>query len=185
MKKTSSLSEKKIFFYENRLDMNPIERFLIRLITYSFYSIFIAASAVFLLSDIKWLFWLGVLSSLFLIDRFFHLGQAQKSLINFRPENKQKINLVQYLTPLSLSFLERAHDKTLVANKDFFLCLVESLIKDGGVREGLLRLDVPLKEFSLKIDDALSGFKSSEDFIKDKDIHQKIEKIIQKAIEIG
>lgn len=132
-------------------------RLIIRLIAYCGYMIFVAAVAAFLFSsDIKWLFWLGVLGLLFLADRLIHLGQADRSLALIPLEIKfPKINIAQYLAPASLSVLERATDKASVTNSNPFVYLAKFLAGNHDVREMITRLDVEPKEFEQKINDFL------------------------------
>ena len=137
--------------------MPTFGRFVVRLIVYCGYMTLLAAIITFLLSDIGWLFWLGILGSLFLIDRLFHLGQAERSLIlvNLKNLGSQKINAAKYLTPTGLSILERAYDKALITNSSFFLYLIKFLMENRGIREMIVRFDVSPKEFGQKIEDLL------------------------------
>jgi len=150
-----------LYLSEPRLKMRIIERMAARLIIYCSYTLLIATVVTFLLSDIKSFFWLGVLGSLFLIDRLLHFGQAEWSLFNLKVQPEQKINIAPYLTPASFGVLERALEKALVTNNDFFLYLIKFLIDNHDIQEGLLRMDVPVKEFEQKIDDLLKESKKN------------------------
>jgi len=177
-----------LYFFDLRLKMNLAERLLARLIIYCIYTVLIAAVATFLISDVGWLFWLGVLGALFLIDRLLHLGQAERSLTDFKISSKQKINIAKCLTPAGLTILERALEKALVANKNFFLCLLKLLFENHDIREGLLRMDIPLKEFGQKIDDWLkkdSGGSAPQIKISRQDLLNKIEDLLKKALQIS
>jgi ATP-dependent Clp protease ATP-binding subunit ClpC len=155
-----------LYFDEPRLKMRTTERLILRLIIYSGYTILSAAAFAFLLSDVGQLFWLGVLIAIFLGDRLLHLGQAERSLLGLNNSkkrlNEQRINIAQYLTPSSLLVIERAVDKALIANSNFFLCLTKFLLENRDVREMLDRLDVPFQEFKQKIDDFLKEKKEKE-----------------------
>ena len=166
--------------------MPTFGRFIVRLIVYCGYMTLLAAVITFLLSDIGWLFWLGISGSLFLIDRLFHLGQAERSLIlvNLKNLGSQKINAAKYLTPTSLSILERAYDKALITNSSFFLYLIKFLMENRGIREMIVRFDVSPKEFGQKIDDLLQETAST---IKNdrKTLIIQAEDLLKKAFEIS
>ena len=153
-----------------------------RLIIYCGYTLLIAVVGTFLLSDIKSFFWLGVLGLLFLIDRLLHFGQGERSLLNLKVRPEQKINIANYLTPASLGVLERALEKALITNNDFFLYLIEFLIDNRDIQEGLLRMDVPVKEFEQKIDDLIKETQKNPP-LKDsrQDLINKIEILLKIA----
>jgi len=176
------------YFSEPRLKMNVIERLLTRLIIYCLYIILIAAVATLLMSDIKWLFWLGVLGLLFLIDRLIHFNQAERSLTDLKIQPNQKINVAKYFTPASLGILERALEKALITNNDFFLYLMKFLLENRDIEEGLLRMDVPLKEFEQKIDDLLKETKKpvlSQPKNSRQDLIDKIGDLLKKAFQLS
>ena len=179
-----------LYFSEPRLKMSVVERVLTRLIIYCFYIILIATVITFLISDIKILFWLGVLGLLFLIDRLIHFNQADKSLADLKikklglNEDKQ-INVANYLTPDSLRILERALEKTLVANNNFFLYLIKFLLENHDIKEGLLRMDISIKEFEQKIDELLTGNKEIASPSARNDIINKIENLLKIAFQIS
>jgi len=177
-----------LYFDEPRLKMNALGRFIARLIIYCSYTILTAAAATFFLSDIKRFFWLAVLISLFLIDRLIHFGQAESSLTNLKENKNKKINVAQYLTPTSLSILERAFEKSPITSSDFSLCLIKSLIKEQDIQKAILRLDIQLKEFEQKIEDSLKTTKEIQKNIT-KDLRQglilKIETLSKTAFQIS
>jgi ATP-dependent Clp protease ATP-binding subunit ClpC len=185
-----------LYLSEPRLKMNVIERLLTRLIIYCTYTILIAAVATLLMSDINWLFWLGILGLLFLIDRLIHFGQADstfvatsakeaRSLTDLKIASNQKINVAQYLTPASLGILERALEKALITNNDFFLYLIKFLSENRDIQEGLVRMDVPLKEFEQKIDDLLKEAKKDSLKISRQDLINEIENLSKIAFQIS
>jgi len=171
-----------LYFDEPRLKIKMAERFILRLIIYSGYAILFAAAFTFLLSDIDWLFWLGVLISLFLADQLLHFGQAERSLTDLNHFKKrsigQKINIAQYLSPSSLSIIERAADKSLMINKNFFLYLIKFLLEDRSVREMIDKLDVSFKEFEQKISGSLKEKEGGGNF-------SELEILLKKAFEIS
>ncbi len=171
-----------IYFDEPRLKMRTAERLILRLIIYSGYTILSAAAFTFLLSDVGWLFWSGVLMAVFLGNRLLHLGQAERSLTSLNNSKKrlngQRINVAQYLAPDSLSVIERATDKALIAGNNFFLYLTKFLLENRDVREMIERLDVSFQEFKQKIDDFLKEKSEKENF-------PDLETFLKKAFEIS
>ena len=167
-----NLQNLKLEFDEPRLRMGPAARFLTRVISYCFYSIFIVATATFLLSDVKRLFWLGVFFILFLFDRAVHFGKAEKSLVGvtrFLPrlsrrkgdagQVSQSINVSKYLTPASLDVLGRAYDRARLVGGNVYLYLLKFLVERPEIAEALLRMDVNLAEFKQKIEKTLQDYR--------------------------
>jgi len=174
-----------LYFSEPRLKMSFIERLAARLIIYCSYTLLIAAVATFLLSDIDWLFWLGILGLLFLVHRLFHFGRAEKSLIDLKFRSNQKINISHYLTPASLAVLEHTYEKVLISDNDFFLYLIKFLSENRDIQEGLVRMDVPLKEFEQKIDELVKETKKDSLKNSRQDLIDKIEDLLKKAFQIS
>ncbi len=182
----TKIEPENLYLSESRLKMNVVERLAARLIVYCVYAILVAAVGAFLLSDIKSFFWVGILCFLFLADRLLHLGQADKSLIETKIQPNKKINVAPYLSPASLSVIERAMDKALVANKDFFVYLIKFLFETHDIKEGLLRMDVPLKDFEQKIDDLLKEKPApSQPKNLRRDIIKKIENLAQISFQLS
>lgn len=174
-------------FLENpRLKMNIAGQFILKSIASCGYVLFVIAIFTFLLSDIKWLFWLGILGLLFLADNLFHSRQADSSLtlINFKNAGSFKINITQYLTPASFSILEQARNEAFTLNKNFFLCLSKFLFNNRDIQEMLARLDVQPKEFEQKINNLLEknilAIKNTKEIL-----FNQIENLLKKAFEIS
>ncbi len=176
-----------IYLSEPRFKMNIVGRLLTRLITYCAYAIFMAIIVTCLISDLKWLFWLGIIGLLFLIDRLIHFGRAEKSLIDLKIKPNQKINIAHYLTPSSSAILEKSLEKTLIAGNDFFLHLIKILSENRDIQEGLIRMDVNLKEFKQKIDDLLKETRKDRKLPKEsrQDLINKIEVLLRGAFKLS
>ena len=178
-----------LYFDEPRLKMTMVGRMMVRLIVSCFYILFIAAVAVFLLSgilsDVKLFLWFGILGSLFLIHRLIHFGKAEKSLLDLKIKPNSKINISYYLAQKTLSVLERALEKTFVADADIFLWLIKFLVVSDDIREGLTRMDIPLKEFEQKIDDLISEAKKNPQKFSKKDLINQIEVLTKAAFQIS
>ncbi len=177
-----------LYFDEPRLKLIHFSRFLTRLISYSLYSVLIVSAITFLLSEVDNLFWLGILISLFLGDRLIHFGEAERSIVGLsrylprlsRRKNfliSDKFNAADFLTPASLSIIERAFDRAAIIGGDFYLYLVDFLIQLPEIQKGLIRMDVNLDEFEKRIEE--TGV--SEENIRQKnsktDLLQKVEMI--------
>lgn len=188
---TNLKPEQEIIFREPRLTTGAASRFLIRLIAYSSYTILIAVTAAFLIffwSDLTWLFWLGVLFALFLADRLIHFGQAERTLAEIKIDAGKIINIADYISPGSLGLLERAYDRTLFTDGNFYLCLLKFLLKEKDINQGLLRMDVAQKEIEQKIDDSLKNVqKSSQPSHKDrkKELSSQLENLTKIAFSLA
>lgn len=180
-----------MFFREPRLAMGAVSRFLMRLIVYSAYTILIAVTVTLLLffrSDLSYLYWLGILLALFLADRLIHFGQAEKTLTETKIDAGRIINIADYLSPKSLTLLERVYDRILFADGNFYLYLLKFLLREKDVSEGLLRMDVAQKEIEEKIDDLLKNArKEPESPLRDqkKELTSQIESLIKIAFALA
>lgn len=159
-----------IHFYDARLRMNAFSKFLARLIINCSYAILIFGALVLILitTEIKPLLYIGILLSLFLIDRLIHIKEADRSILGFtrylpRIERRkidfyhENINTAQFLTPSSFSVLERACDKAMLLGGDFYLYLIKFLIHQQKIKKTLLKMDVPVSKLEDKIDEFINS----------------------------
>ena len=159
-----------IHFYDDRLKMSAFSRFLARLIINTFYVILIfsALILIFITSEIKPLFYAGLLLSLILFDRLIHAKEADRSIIGFtrylpRIERRkidlshESINTAQFLTPSSFSILEKVCDKAMLLGGDFYLYLMKVLIHQPEIKKALIKMDVPISELENKIDEYINS----------------------------
>lgn len=174
------------YFDEQRLKMTMLERMAVRFIIYCFYAIFTAATATFLLSDVKFLFWLGIFGVLFLFYRIFHFKQADAELSGLKNNTfpEKKINIGKYFSSASISILERALEKSLALNANFFLYMVDFLAKTRDVEIGLERMSISLDEFRKKTADLIKDSRGKEHFSK-QEIITKIESLAKTSFEIA
>jgi len=148
---------KNLHFYDARLQISRFSRFLTRLIFYSFYAVLTAGAATFLFSDVKKLFWLGFLIAIFLADRAFHLKQSEKSLSVKIPENA---NIADYFAPVSFHILESAFNKSLGMGVNFYIYILNFLVKLPEIKQGLLRMDVEVEKLEQKLEEIIESGKS-------------------------
>lgn len=181
-----------IYFDEPRLKLRHISRFFARLISYSLYSVLIIGAITFFLSEVDNLFWLGILISLFLIDRALHFGEAERSIVGLnryflRPKRRkdsqfpQSFNTTFYLAPAGLSIIERAFDRALIVGGDFYLYLIEFLTQLPEVKKSLIRMDVNLDEFNKRIEVMAVSEENRRQKNSRNDLLQKAETILKSA----
>lgn len=161
------------FFEDAFVQMGYIERLTVKILAGTWFVIQASATGIFLLTDVPWLFWVGVLSALFLLDRGFHYGRARHSFLDLHGESK---NLTYYLTPKARKILASAHDKSLVSGGLYSLHLIRALVETSVVKEILSRLEVSHKEFVGRVDLSLSRSGGV-----DKAVYTQMEKIVVTA----
>lgn len=145
---------KNIFVKDIRFDFpGPIE-FAVRLVTGVWYALFSVGSFFFLVSGVHRLFYAGLLSAIFLFDRFFHRNQGEKT--TYELELQEDANLVDALTPTAFHLLHRTFRKALVTKQDFHLLLLREMCSRPDVREALKRLDTDSALFLGKVEEHLS-----------------------------
>ncbi len=174
-----------LYFSEPRLKMTLAGRALMRLIVYCFYILLCVATVTFLLSDVKFFFWLGILGLLFLAHHLLYFRKAEKSLLDLKSKTDKKINISQYLAPKSLLALERSLEKATVSRGDIFLYLIKFLTKDNDAKEGLARMDVAIEEFEQKIDELISESQKNSQKLSKNDLIVQIEILARAAFEIS
>ncbi|MBI2010889.1 MAG: ATP-dependent Clp protease ATP-binding subunit [Candidatus Colwellbacteria bacterium] len=142
-------NETQFIFEEPLFELGYAGRLLVRVVSITWLVVLIVATLIFLLSDIGWLFWLGVLLLFYLIDRFFHLGAAD---VSFLEAGSKSSNLAHYLTPKTKRTLISVFDHTRLVGGDFSINLLKVLLGAGKVKEVLLRLEVPQAELESKLE---------------------------------
>lgn len=174
------------YFKEPRLSLNIFSRRLARIIIWVVYIILIASTFgfLFLTSGLYRFRWLGILLALFLINRLWHLGQAERSLIELKKiflSAKIKINLAGYLAPAAFNLIENAFSRASLIGGDFNLLLLKELFNGRDVQEAFQRLEVSIPEFSQKLEEHLKD--STSQRFQPRELLEKIEKLIFKAYE--
>ncbi|MDD5547888.1 MAG: ATP-dependent Clp protease ATP-binding subunit [Candidatus Pacebacteria bacterium] len=158
-----------LFFADPRMRMTSAGRMLVRVVVFSIYIIGVTACVLFLLSDLPWLFWSGMMLLIFLLDILKHFGHADKSLQQKRLTGN--VNLANYFTPSALGILEYAYERTMLFGGDFYLFLLKRLVDRKDVRIGLERMDLEPEKVSEKISEMLK-----ESLKKEKAIDKKAQK---------
>ena len=174
-----------LYFHEPRLEMTHLGRLFVRLVFYSTYVLFAVSCVIFILSDIKWLFWTGVLLFLVLSDRARHFRQANKLLDD---NIAGDVNLADYATPASFIVLEYAFERAFATGGNFYLFMLKRLVDRKNIREGLERMDLNSEEVSNKIDEELNKSLETDKYRGEKEEIKKrllgeIEKILKISFE--
>jgi ATP-dependent Clp protease ATP-binding subunit ClpC len=173
-----------VLYYEDpRFLMTLPGRLLVRVLSYVGYLVLIAAAAAFLLSGIGGLRYTGVFLALFLFDRFLHVNEGDRPLIEL--PKKGKVNLSSYLRPKAFTALERAFDRGLITKQNFFLEVIRQLLGFANIEEGLRRLDVKPEEFKQKMETLLGESSKSGEWsaISKEDRLAKAEALVLLALE--
>lgn len=164
--------------------MNAASRFLARLIIYSAYSVLTALTVTLLISNVGWIIALGLLLAFFLIDRLWHIGEAEESLTDLKG-NEDSVNIADYLTLQSLNLLEKSMDQSLISGNDFYLCLLRMLIKQKDVETALSKIDLDPMELSSKVEDLLKEVVGNSKKITRRDIKDQIESLGKEAFPLA
>ncbi|MEK7654036.1 MAG: ATP-dependent Clp protease ATP-binding subunit [Patescibacteria group bacterium] len=147
------LNSENWIFYEPRLEMTLVGRFLVRLCSYVTYAGLSVTSIIFLLNDLRSLKAIGALLILFLLDRLRVANRADRSLDR---ASGGKINLAHYLSPKSYAVIEWALDRAIFSKSDFELYLLKKLTDRSEIQEGLTRVDVKPEEFRGAVEKEIS-----------------------------
>jgi ATP-dependent Clp protease ATP-binding subunit ClpC len=137
------------YFNDPRLRMTFAGRFIVRTITWVFYLVLTAATALFLISDIVRVRWIGIALLLFLLDRMAHRGEGDVPVGEL---TGGKCNVFGLCRPAVAGMFERAFDRAVVTNQDVYLVCVGRLLENEDIRNALMRLDVKPEEFQQKLD---------------------------------
>jgi len=138
-----------IYFRDPLLEMGYLGRFTVRVITNAWVIVHVVVTVVFLLTDIPWAFWLGVLSSLYLLDRLLHYSRPEEYLPS---EGDEYGNLALYLSPRAKRSVISAYNRAIILGGGFFLNLLRALSETKSILEMLARLEINDKEFNAKLD---------------------------------
>lgn len=145
---------KNVFVKDIRFDFpGPIE-FAVRLVTGVWYALLSVGTFFFLVSQNTRLFYIGILAAFFLVDRFFHRNQGEKT--TYEIESQENANLADALAPGAFHILHRTFRKALVTKQDFHLLLLREISSRPDVQEALRRLDTDPAVFLGKVEEHLA-----------------------------
>ncbi|MCX6702434.1 MAG: ATP-dependent Clp protease ATP-binding subunit [Candidatus Wolfebacteria bacterium] len=175
----AAINQEKIFLKEPKIEAGLALRILFRVAAYCLYILVLFGAITAVISQIDWLRWAGALGMIFLADRILHAKQARRSLSEISYEDG-KINAADYFSPKTIYIFEKALDKAVIGNYDFYLSLLGILAKEKDMETGLTRMDVPIKEFQSKAGEFLNQSKISEKVSRD-GLHLKAETLAANA----
>lgn len=161
-----------IYFKDSRLLLSAFGEALVRLIAYTTYIFLGAAAFLMFFSDLSFLQWASLLLGFFLFDRLLHAGKGEKTLGELKGK---QINVAEAMTPGAYRLLSHAFRKSLMTGQDFHFLLFSDLVRRKDIREALVRLDVPLKEFF----DKLHEYGSDALILKEKKNKQELFKSLK------
>ncbi len=151
-----------LYYKDPRFLMTLPGRLFVRVLSYIGYLVLTATAAAFFLSGIWGLRYAGMLLVLFLLDRFLHMSEADRPLIEL--PKKGEVNLASYLQPKAFAALEKAFDRSSITKQNFFLETTRQLLNFSDTKEGLKRLDVKPEEFKQKTELLLGDSSKSEEW---------------------
>lgn len=163
-----------IKFYHPLFETSPINRSLVRIISYSFFIIVIGVIFACLISEIERLRWIGILLTLIVLDFLIHFKKPSYSIASLLRWKVPSNNIAFCADRQTIFNLLEAFEKVESIGGDLELAILFNLTDDLAIIHSLKRLDVPVDEFKQKVDDEFE--KSIKNFPKiSKD--QLIEKI--------
>ena len=157
-----------LYYDEPRLRMTVAGRFLVRAISFVTYLVLGAAAITFLISDIKFFYYLGLFLAIFLLDQWIHRGEGDLPISELPQAGR--VNIARAFRPQAYSILGRAADRSAIGKKPYYLEVAERLLELSEIEEGLERLDVNPQEFKAKLDELLAqpvseGVGKREDYL--------------------
>ncbi|MEK7149468.1 MAG: ATP-dependent Clp protease ATP-binding subunit [Patescibacteria group bacterium] len=176
----TKINPEKLLFSEPRLEFPAFLRYLWRICAFLTYAVLVTGTATFILSDVDWLKWLGILIAIFLADRFYTAKKALHSVTELNNHLIEGINVADYISPKSFRLIEKAFNKTLAVGGSFYLYLLKSLVRGKGIRGALWRLEVTPEEFEKKIDEEIEKLKNQK-LYNQKDLIEKVAGFIKSA----
>lgn len=159
--------------------MGPLSRFFVRLVSFLFYGVAVAAAITFFISDVSTLRGIGWILILFLADKALHAGSADKSLA-YLPKSG-KVNAADYLSPSSFLVIEKSLYEAVNSGGNPRLRLFTHLAARREIRSVLVRMDVDLKNFDEKTKEAVKKSEKKVSLSK-KEIISQLAEIVYRAM---
>ncbi len=147
-----------LFYNDPRLKMNIAERYFVSLVIWIFYVLLSIAAIIFLL-DWDWHsppVYMGIFSTLFLMDRARFLFRAEKSIPHLflkkaSVKELENLNAEDYFTSKAKNYILQNFCSSQ-NQSDFYVNLLFSLVKTNIIKGSLARLDVNIKDFQKEIE---------------------------------
>lgn len=149
-----SSSHLELYFSHPRLELSFFWRVFVRIVSIGVCGVLLAAAFTFLFMEERPLRALGVLLLLFFLDYTAHLYQGERSLERVLLK-KGSMNLARTLTPQGYRVLERAFDRSSIAQQHFYLETLNRLLEHPTVGHILEARGVGVREFKEKVEELL------------------------------
>jgi len=166
----------KPYYRDPLMSMSYGSRLTARILMNAWVVVHVSATTILILSDVGWVFWLGMLNTFYLLDRVLRYGDGNKVL---PADNKDAENLAHYLSPRARRLIVSSCNKALVVGGGFFLNAARSLTEVRSVQNMLNRLEVNRDEIDAKLDAYLA--KESASHKKKKTLLNEIERLLLAA----
>ena len=182
MEKThENAKTRELIFDDPRLHMTIAGRLVVRVMSYLGYSTLVAATITFLLTDVEWLYWTGVLCLLFLVDRLIRRRDPDRFI--FESAGRERVNVAPHLTPRAFGTLERAYERSALMGTDVALEILHHLTAYRETKECIERLDMRLEEFKQRVELLLTESKNKKSGVPDEECRATLAVIATRAFE--
>lgn len=125
-------------------------RSIVRIVSYVSYFVLAVATFMFLISDVRTLFYVGLFLLIVVIDLLVHHGEGDLPISELPTAGR--VNLASVMNRAAYVAIERATDRSVITKKSFLLELTRRLLDLPQVENGLRRLDVKPSEFRAKLE---------------------------------
>lgn len=133
-------------FSRRLLTMHPVERSIVRVVTYSSFILCVGLAVAFLISDIRRLVWAGTLLVFFLLDIVFHSNRSHFSLSEFVRGKVPQNNIALCLDRRATHLFTSAYDAAFLRKTDLDLEIFLRLMNERAVVTAFERLEINVAE---------------------------------------
>ncbi len=132
--------------------MSAIERSFYRVLSYSFFVVFLGLIVSFYISDVERLKWIAGILTLIFLDYLIHYRRAHYTISELFNGHSINNNVALCLDRETVSHLLSAFEKTKVFGGDIYLALLLSLMDKPHILKSLERLDININEFKNRLE---------------------------------
>ncbi len=145
------------YVYNPLFEMGYTSRLVLQIFLNTWIVVHIALTITALLTDVQWIFWAGVLSALYLVDRGLHYNSATRNLSSHDAQN-----VALFVTPRANRAIILALNRSVIVGGSFFLNFTKVLLDYSRTQEMLDSLGVKKDEFAGRLDEVLGKFSESK-----------------------
>jgi ATP-dependent Clp protease ATP-binding subunit ClpC len=150
---------REIYFKDRYIDLGISGRVLSRIITTTVFILTMVAAGVFLFSESEPLNYIGVLLSIYIVDRAVYRRRPRRSLRHMPDDGR--VNIADYFTPQAKAILASSFQASMIKKTDMGLEAIKRITEAKGTRRAITRLGISPSEFEQKIADYLVPKSSS------------------------